>query len=198
MYDFIEEHHLWGPVWFIGFFAILFVISYVVSGLRAVIKRLLFCVKLRKSGARLFPAHGLWIFGGIYGSGCDFYMHIGDTLLAVKLIGRLWSGTEYAITSCRIWSKQTNVVIPLRGMWVVPCGFKNLRVPDYNFRRNLSKLPSELCSLPIIDTLVFQPFPFRLGPKKYTHELIDGRLVLSGDDLLNIINYGVLPPQINT
>ena len=195
VYNFIETHHLWGPVWFLCFFAILFVISYVVSIIRAVFNRLRFCAKLRKSGVRLFPAHGMWMLGGIYGSGCDFYVHSGDTLLAVKLIGRLWSGTEYALTSRKMWRKQTNVVIPIRGMWVIPCGFKNLRVPDYDFRRNLSKLPAELRSLPIVDTLVFQPFPFKLTPKEYAYEQMHGRLVLSGSDLMNIAQYGVMPPH---
>jgi len=182
---------------FVCFLLSSLLLSYIISIIRALIKRIKFVRKLTRTGVEFFPTHRLWKFGNINKNECDFYIHINEDILAVKLIGRLWSGTEYLLTSRSIWQKQTNFIMNAAEMDVVQCGWEDIKVPDYDFKKNTFVIPDKYINLPIIDTLVFQPFPFKLGPEQYKHELIDGRLILSGDDLLNIIKYGTLPPQIN-
>jgi len=196
MYDFIEEHHLWGYVWMLAFIIGLLIIAYIISCIRAVVKRIIFIEKLKTTGCKLYPAHRLWYFGGLKGKKCDFYIDLGDTVLSVKLIGRLWSGTSYAVATRNQWCRQHTIYMVLGSILTkFPLGWHKLRIPDYNFRYNI---PEELKSKRIVEVLTFQPVPYELKAntsKKsrdlYSGEVVDGLMITSGGDIRNIAETGV-------
>lgn len=130
--------------------------------LRIAFKRLSLAVRIRKTakkyGLTFFPASKNWLFGGLDGENCDFYLWGEKETLSVKLAAAKLRRSEYIFEGGKLRIKR---YVVLSGGWAIPApmlsGVK--LYPEFfcNFRY---RMPDELLDKPRRDILLFSPAPF--------------------------------------
>lgn len=173
-----------------GIVAALLLIPY----LRIFVKRILLIAKTRKcvkkSGARLVPAHSLWMFGRRRAKRCDFYIETKRTVYAVKLFstkrrlstllfrndGKYVIRNEFAIFS--YWSAHK-------------LSFDGLphALPRYDFKYRFSE---EWYLKDLVPVLLVHPICYQIqhnGKDVTSGDMVNGIFVYSLSRLLSKIEY---------
>lgn len=128
--------------WYVIFAVIAFFAIYPFA--RYLFKRISLAVRLKrackKCGARLIPAHRLWLLGGRRGKNCDFHIDTENEIISVKLFQMLRrSSSLHLNSSCEYQCE--HLVIALFGKFggssSVTVKTKPRHLPYYDFSRKL-------------------------------------------------------------
>lgn len=113
-------------------------VIYLLPYIRLTVKRFGLARRLKafckKTGARLYKNHPLWMFGGSRGRACDFYIETGETIWAVKLFGMKRRTTELCFTDDRRYFIRSYIAFAAGMFSRVPLDSAKRVLPAYDFR----------------------------------------------------------------
>ena len=197
VYNFIADHHLWGP--FIIIFAVvaLYLLFTLLRYLRFIKKRLKLIRRLRNAGEETILLKSLWkiFFAGNRSQKADFYIKGLDAVLSCKIITQTRFGTEMCFSDALHYRTQRYWLAGRTHISMISAGFGRIR----NIKKCDFSVPEEK---KIIPCYLFSPKPFRLTvgdgktrEKRYVYSAEDkvsnitplsfmhGLLVLDGETL---------------